>query len=63
MVKKAESIKTIERDGKTYIPILDFMRAAHLSRITAQNYVREKIIDGFAIGRKWWVNKSSFGLL
>lgn len=62
MIKKTESLKTIERQGKVYIPILDFMKAANLSRITVQNYVKQNLIDGFAIGRKWWINKTSFNL-
>lgn len=53
-------MKNIEIDGKTYIPILDFIKMTKLARITVKRYLSRGLIKGIVIGRKYWIDESDF---
>ncbi|OPZ54385.1 MAG: hypothetical protein BWY90_00124 [Deltaproteobacteria bacterium ADurb.BinA014] len=53
-------MKTIEINGKKYVPIIDFMKLTRMARVTVKSYIARGVIKAIVLGRKCWIDQSDF---
>lgn len=53
-------MKNIVINGKTYIPILEFIKITKMARITIKRYLERGLIKGIVVGRKYWIDEADF---